>query len=322
MALSISVSSFAAEIPSIKAWIVGKQYVAFWNGAALELNQEIAPASHSFDASACRLWVSDDKKLERFDEGKIKPALSRTETGRLLAPRTTKEIFFLAGNEIQRKNELGETTSNFTLPDPAKLQSLHFGQSKIWALYFDSQQHHIALRHFKDGEAASEPISVATATVIWANPRLLVHPVTDDVWVGYSSSAPGHAYSPFVNQYGANGKLKHEYRWALRGLFFDFCPEGDTVLSAHDLPTMPFTVPVTSYVEKLVPKQKPAPVYEAATNDFVDSLTSRADGLWMIQRSIFGSNGSYLVHAKVGEAGPGTVFQKLPSPAENLYVCE
>ncbi len=306
-------------------WVVGKDYLAFWDSEKILIKKDIAPLSHAFDAKSCQLWVSDPTQnaLLRFEPDRLSPALRVEAQGRLVSSVSADQFLFLneANSKLEQRNLDGEVAASHEVAESEHLLNFQ-GAENRWALFFESKRNRIWMKSFDGDLKVQKEVPVTTASVIWTNPRMLVNSKTNDVWVGFSSSALGFSNSPMVNHYAADGLLKKEFRWGQRGLFFDFCESGEGVLAARDLPTPPYTVPVTSFVESFAAGKGPTPHYQAATNDLVDSLRCQGDTLWMAQRSIFGSQGSYLIHWRKGDKGTGTRLHRLPGSAEKLYLCE
>ncbi len=324
LAAVLLLSSTFAKADAYRGWIVGKNYLAQWSEAEMGSVPTQRNVSHAFDPKGCRLWLmSSDGTLSSYLNSDLSPVKTlKVSAGAIVSYLSDGHFFVLTQNgELQKRTAEGQVATTFSIADADKLLRLESSADAVWGLFLDSTANRIWLRRFDPQLNLKKEIPVASANVIWANPRLHVHSGTDEAWVGYSTSAVGLSTTPMVKRFLPDGSEASVFSWGQRGLFFDQCEEGDHMLAARDLPTPPYTVPVFSFIDELVPGAKPKRQYAAPDNYFIDSLSCRADSFWMVQRSIFGSDGSYLVGFD-RRVAKETKRVKLEGPAEQLYGCE
>ncbi len=325
--------TFLALISSVggaqnqRGWVVGKDYLAFWNGAAeIQVDNTIAPESWGFESASCHLWITEKKSqtLQGYLPGDFSPFAKTPYKGRIVSDVDARQLVTLneATSQIEKRAAEGNVVGSYAFNEPLQLSRVRSSGGQTWGLFLNADENRIWLRHFDENFQGTKDLAVATPKVIWGNPRFLISPESSNLWVGYSSSGATAPYTPIIKTLNSQGKALHEYSFKEKGLFFDFCLEGDGVLMARDIPTAPYTVPVYSFLEELSGGGAKKAVYSAATNDFIDSLGCTQHTVWMAQRSIFGSEGSYLVSWKKGDPSSGTVTHKLPGSVNQLYLCQ
>ena len=325
--VSLALLSSFATAQNQRGWVVGKDYVAFWEGTSeFKVERSIVPESWGFEAARCRLWVTDKNSHQLLSllPGELTAILKTELQGRILSDSEGGQFFTYnsAVSQIERRGTDGAVLGSFALGDPALLSRVRSLGQVSWGLFLNPDENKIWLRQYDEKFQKTKELPVATAKVIWANPRFLISPESKELWVGYTASGPTAPYTPIIKKMTSEGKAVAEFTFKEKGIFFDFCFEGEKVLVARDIPTAPYTVPVHSFLEELSPGDLKKSVYSAATNYFIDSVGCTEDSVWMAQRSIFSSDGSYLVHWKKGDSSAGTIIQKLPASADQLYLCE
>lgn len=262
-------------------WIVGETYVGHWRSDEQVLHVEQAtPKSWAFDADRCQVGIEEPNRWRIFSLDAVRTVrwsgrlLSDAAEGRVLVDNEgqLEERELLSGAIIRTSTYQQASTTVRATYDPTAPWLLNRDKDRLWVSLLDSE-----LSERKERELSVD-------RDLWAQPKILKSPL--GIWVGYTASSNAHAYTPYVTRLNADGNIEEVYRWNSRGIFFDFCADGDTVISSRDVPSAAFTLPIQSYLEKLVPFEKPAPIFAAEVNWFVDALACDPSFLALAERSI------------------------------------
>jgi hypothetical protein len=90
---------------------------------------------------------------------------------------------------------------------------------------------------------------------------------------------------------------------------------------ARDIPTMPYTVPVYSYLERLTPHNSLKPLMELNANLLVDSLFCDSEHIFMAVHSILGGQERQILKTSKDLSNPPEIIKVLPGRAQKLWVC-
>lgn len=311
-------------LPLTGAWISGPDYLAY---SDLKANEPVTivqkTTSEGFSADGCLLWARDG------ETGKISAYAPKRRieiaepTGEILSDVEGGEFFTrsASGTAIEQRDERGKILATYPAEWAAAAVRIVAGpEGQRWALLNTATTLTLAPL---DAKLQPLPGTVLSQDhEIYGTPKILVDDEARAIWVGYSASRKGLSYSPHVARLDFAGKMEKVFQWTDRGLFFDACRDADrTLLVSRDKPSSPYTLPVYSSLERLSPTGEVAPLYAAETNYFIDALACQPDRLWMVERSIHGSDGAYLVSWDRVKGAPAKRLLRLPGPARKLYAC-
>lgn len=305
-------------------WIVGEDFVARTDlKSSLKVTAGLEPRGWALDEKSCRLWVvTEDGVLASFsprrsagiaEEG-VDQILSEVEGG----------YFYTRGRDqrtLEQRTAEGTVAKSWPKPWVKSAQTIVRHGGRAWALSNDDKK--IWLSHLDADLNETKQTVVSENFELWGDTRVYLDAETKSLWVGFTRTTLTHIYSPSVRRFDFEGNALSEYVGKERGLFFDACLDaGRGLLFSRDLPSdSGYTVPLHSFLETLSPDAQVKGEYAAETNYFIDSLGCRPDRVYMLQRSIFGSDGNHLVVWKRGAAGIGERLTRLPGKGKKLYVC-
>lgn len=308
-------------------WIVGEGFIGRTDLVSAVVNQtKISPSSWALDRNGCRLWVSDEKTGQLARLSPDGSTLTAPDNVSRILSDPDKNGQFLTrspgGSRVEQRDASGSLVS----------QSEH--------RWVENSEHVVRHQNFSYSLNASEETRKllitrldATLTEVgqslvskrlspWGERRLALDPL-GGLWVGFT--APGLKSSvAWAERWSFEGRRETQHAWPERGLLFDLCAEPDgSVLVARDIPSdSGFTVPFYSYLERVKRDGSTQTYYQTDVNYFIDSVACHAESVWMVQRSIFGSDGSYLVRWNPKAGGLGDSLFRLHNKVKKLYFCE
>ncbi len=303
------------------AWLVGSDYLAYTelNFPPLILQKETS--SEGYDPATCKVWVRDAKsgKLSAFAP-KQQNEIS-APSGEILSDWLGDAFLTLSPDKksIEIRNTEGKVQKMVEAPWAVHAKRVIAGNNTRWALSGDENR--LWLTHLDANYQLVKETPLATSRDFWGNSKILFNSKTNKLWVGFAETKPSHAYSPTVLRVDPDGKIEAKFEWNERGLFFDVCLDSESVLISRDMPSLPYTVPVYSTLEAIPEAGKASTYYQADANLFIDGMICETDRILMVQRSIFGSDGSYLVDWNRKSGSTGKQLFRLPSPIRKLYAC-
>ncbi len=304
-------------------WILGDYYVAKSDGKKIEWKADITPNSWSFNAEQCSLWVEDE------DSGKLfrstDTTFTDTEQKAHLLSDATLGTFFTRSPEgmLQLRNSEGVVKQEYKTPWVAHSKKMIVSAHGTWSINDDRDNRKNWLgRVLYTGEEVTQ-IDLLPGMVIWPNHRLLVNETNGDFWLGYSTGEQGKPFTPIVEHRDREGNLKKSYRWKDKGLFHDFCMDRDhSVLVSRDIPSdSGFTVPLDSFLERLMPGKESTTELALASNLIADGLACAPDAIYFAEHSLFGSEGRHLQRWDRNPSHKPVELFDLPGPAQKLYHC-
>lgn len=303
-------------------WIVGKGYVGHTDlKKPPTYFQDMEIASDGFDASLCRVWVSDETRghLKQFGAAGLVDAVATSV--RILSSVTNERFVTTAGSKWELRDRKGQVLSSKEAGWAGSSEQLELGWERAWSLNLEGN--HLWLTHLDGAFTETKRTELSKTTEIWGYQKLTYDRAGDALWVGFTHTTATHIYSPTARRLSLEGDQKASFDWKERGLFFSSCLDGNHWLMARDIPSdSGFTVPVYSFLEKLGADGSKSTYYSGNTNDFIDATVCAPDAVYMIQRSIFGSDGSYLVRWDRTAGQLGEQLFRLPGPARALYLCD
>jgi hypothetical protein len=312
--------SFQANAFDVSTWIVGETYVGAYDKAGRKLFQKnLVPDSWSFDARQCRLWVGN----ENGDIRLVNPAGEVSAAGfegRMLSDVASSIFFVWARGRLHKASAEGVVLESYEQTSNVIAQRLAVDADRVWMLYALGNKLWLEERDTKLNTVSSTVIS--DGVDLWSDAKIFTSDEMPGVWVGFTASITA-LYSPAVVHVVSGGAIVGEKKWPQRGVFFDGCLEKDRgFIASRSIPSdSGYTVPVRSVLEGVDASGTVSAVYEAETNWLIDSFTCEKNDYWMTQRSIFGSDGSYLVQWN-GDSGKfGRRVERLPGKARKIYRC-
>lgn len=308
--------------------VVGEDFLLFQNENKPEvLVNGVRSKSWALDSSSCRLWLTDEsgKRLRSFVHGV--ESESQAFEGRIVSD-VEKHHFFTKTDlgEIQLRSSSGSILSTIEAKNSQFITKIREGASgELWTLNqgkIDTQRDSFWLSQINSVTGTNKNIFIESDIDLWGTTDLVLDDKLGHLWVGYSSATPKHTYSPRVKLFSKDGILKSNYKWEERGLFFGGCLEkSGGFLMARDIPTMPYTVPVYSFLERLIPNNSPKPVMELNLNLLVDSLFCDSENVFMAVHSILGGQERQILRSSKDLSNPPEVIKVLPGRAQKLWVC-
>jgi len=311
-------------LPLSGAWISAPDYAIYTDLKSPDpvvLTKKIS--SEGFDSETCSLWTRE------ADTGKLSALAPKAKrelpgvSGEILSDWTGTDFLTRSqdGKSVERRDRDGkvlETVGASWAGEAVRVVSTPDG--KRWALL--SRAEHLVLLHLDEKYGTRKETPIAKSTDFWGTAKILVDTKGRKLWVGYAATRPGLIYSPHVARLDFEGKVEAVYQWKEKGLFFDACLDEEfSILASRDIPSSPYTLPVYSTLESLASDGEIKTRYEAETNYFIDALACQTDRVLMVQRSIFGSDGSYLVNWSRVPGASTQRLLRLPGPARRLYAC-
>jgi len=220
--------------------------------------------------------------------------------------------------ELQKRDQKGHLLEEMDRPWLSYAERVTLTSSGGWALHLNKNEDKLWLAELDNDYLQSQTLTVSEKRYLWTTPKMLWD--GNSVWVGYTTATNLTPYSPSISQFNSKG-FKGNFTWKDKGVFFDFCLDYDgSVLLSRDIPSPQFTVPVYPFLERIASDMSTQTYYSGETNWFIDSLVCGRDSIYMIERSIFGSDGSRIVFKK-RDATAIELF-KLPAQAMELYACQ
>lgn len=320
-------SSFA--LANSAFYVLGENYILFSKqGESPVLWSEIEPRSWAIDKDSCRLWVTTkaNSHLFQFDKGK-----KTSETpfmGRIVSNFSGKKFVTVEGsNKIQFRNEKTEVLQEIENADAANLKKWVFLSNEESFALFQSvnskTRDSLWLARLNVQGTEVQRFSVEGAHDLWGNSDAFVDENKGRIWVGYARNTPEHSYSPSVKSFSFLGIKEGSFQWGERGLFFDGClNENGDFFMARDVPTMPYTVPVYSFFEKLSPPKITERVLDFDMNLLVDSIACESDAIYFAVHSILGGEArQIMILSKNNNKTPEPILN-LPSRPQKMFLCK
>ncbi len=323
--LSVLWLLLATQAQGATIWIVGQNFLGVTDGISPpKIIEQIPTVSSALDPGTCALWTTDGQSLKRWDKSLQPTSFGASE--KLVSDFHGGTFLSLAlDGMLEEKDAQGVTKKKTKGSWAFDSRQAYYNGADGWSLNVDEKEHNARLVHFGKSLEEDRSTALATKTVLFPNYNLLVDETAKRLWVSFSLPSLDYPYVPVVKEFDLAGILKNSYAFAERGRVFDMCldkKDGSTLVS-RDIPSENgFTVPVYSYLEKLVSGIKPETNYEAQVNDFIDSMICEPDELWMVQHSIWGDSGVYLVHWDRKNSGPGERKFLLPGLVSRIVKCE
>lgn len=301
-------------------WIEGEGYVGFHDGKSLTTRKVPSDATAGFDAASCRLWVASPSLSWHDAAGEhAAPA----GTGAILSDVADGAFVLRVKDDAieTRDARTGVALSAYAAPWARHNERVVLASGGAWALNFDRGPRRPWLARLDSRFVETVAFDLPGAGLIWTNHRIALDPVTGDLWLGQSIGAAGIGHHPIVERRDRDGKVVDTFAWREKGYFFDFClePRGRHAIVAHDIASgSPYTVPFFSRLERAEAGGKTTRHYESDMNDFLDALGCGEDEVFLAERSIFGSAGTFLVR---WDGKQTTQLAKLPGKVRRLFVC-
>jgi len=230
--------------------------------------------------------------------------------------------------QIQIRDQKGKVTTSFPFAEPHELKQVGILSSKeVWVLVQKKETGLLGLKKLDAKGKEIKQIDLRPTDAFWGNARFFLDEASNQMWVGYSSRSPHHAYAPLVEKFSIFGEERASYQWDERGFFFDGCVNSQgNFLLARDRPTSPYTVPDYSFLEKVTHAPtngiQGERLLELETNRLIDSLGCSSQGLYMATHSIFGSEPKQVLHWSEDSHHAPKPLVQLPSRALKILLCE
>jgi hypothetical protein len=310
-------------------YVLGENYLLYSKeGESPIIWSNIEPKSWAMDTDHCRLWVTSNENshLFQFEKGKKiseKPFFERIVSDVNQGKFATVDDF----NKIRFRDEKGEVVKEVENGNVASLKKLTFLSTEESVALFQSVDSRFRdslwLSRLNVQGSEVHRFTVEGSRDLWGNTDTFLDEKNDRIWVGYSGDTSQHTYSPLVKSFTLSGALESSFQWNDRGLFFDGCldEKGDFFM-ARDIPTMPYTVPVYSFLEKLKPKETPERVLELDLNLLVDSVACEANLVYFAVHSILGGEARQIMVWSKNKREEMKVILPLPSRAKKIFLCE
>ncbi len=320
--LSLFLSLFLSFQINAAYWIEGESYLAYWDEKnPPQYFDAISSDSSTVDKTQCRMWVTEKGKLKSFDpKGTLSihkdadKILSDFKKGHFITRSASQDAF-------ETRNEKGNIVST-TKTDWIK-DSIQLAPSKdqLWSLNENATTGEAKLLSLDSNLKIKTSHFIANKSVIWPNFKLLTDPLSHQIWIAYSGSAPNVGYSTYLHLFDQTSQKT--FPGKVKSLFFDFCKENDgSILFTHDNPPLVgMTLPDASVVEKISPDGKKTLVYQAENDTLIDALHCEKDRVLMIQRSLWGSVGSDLVSWDRKSIQEVQTHFHLKGPAKKIHSC-
>jgi len=326
--ISLLFANMGAASPSL--YVLGDDSLLYSESKASDfITTEISPKSWALDAENCRLWVTDEHShgLKAFEKGQS--VLNSPFSGTILSDFSAGNFATLSKEgKVEFRNRQGEILSSFSVSNSESLQKLHLlSNGDSWGLFQKKgEREALWLVRFNRLGQELKRISLSPSDEFWGHVQIFIDELRDQLWVGYSTKSPHHAYAPRIEKFSLLGERQWTHQWDERGFFFDGCllPNGD-FLMARDLPTSPYTVPAFSFIERFEgnPKSAGSPdqVLELETNRLIDSMVCSENSLFFATHSIFGSEPKQLLRWSGVKTENPEVYFTLPFRALKIFEC-
>ncbi len=314
-------------------WTVGEKALVCYDGAGVVLNRwVINPRSWSFDADACRVWVEGADGIFQFStNGASKPTAL---IGSLVSDVLGNSIFLREGNILIRADRSGMEIDRIDRAEFSTLRRMVASLSGYWSIHRSFQRDGLWLMELGRSLKPTGRLSLSEGVDLWGVEKLFSG-TAGAVWIGFTASTPKSAYSPVVALAEPDSKLVFKRSYHERGIFFDGCvypangssgrpndEPNDEMIVARDIPSNSgFTVPVQAYLEKVNRNGVTTTVYSAETNWLIESLSCHPGYLWMVQRSMFGSDRSRLMRLNFQSSNADWVAD-IADRIHQIYSCE
>lgn len=320
----LSVFSLRSQAQSRKmVWVAGEEFIGRWDTVHPIEIMPAKPKSWGMNQNSCEVWFSDEKETVFRLSPTDKAPVPTTANGKILT-ETFQDTFLTKSptDELEAHDRNGDLVKSYGTV-PQSTQAVEVGKKHSFLLDYSSEQNHLNLITLSPEFSPVKTTSVSYGGSLWSTAKILFDKDQESVWVGYTSRTPSHMYSPVVELRDSAGAKKYSHSWADRGIFYDMCMEKEGSLTiARDVPSHSgFTVPIYSFLENLKANSAPVEQYAADTNFFIDSMACLPGEVYMLQRSILGSDGSHLQLWHRGESGFGKTLLKLPGRAWKISVC-
>lgn len=303
-------------------WIIGEDYIDTVDGSGSPLHSWfLRPSSYGFDSKNCRVWAEESSAINIFGTDGYRK--STTVSGSIVSDRLSDSIFIRSGENLHQFNEDGTLVESKFDPDYSSVQRLVNAEPGFWALHHQPvRKNSLWVSRVSLQLENGKPILLSTGHDRWSTQKIFPDG-TGGAWVGFTTATPTTAYSPAVAKIDSNGNVVLKRVFKERGLFFDGCPlpSGEFLLS-RDIPSNSgFTVPVYSFLESIAVAGTSSTLYSAETNYFIDSVLCERDFVTMAERSIFGSDGSFLSRWDFG-ATQSYRLVRLRGRVQQIYHCK
>ena len=203
-------------------------------------------------------------------------------------------------------------------------QRIIFHDDTFWSLGADTTTHRLWLSRVNLEGVETDKVIAPQPYNSFGDFRVLLDPSRKLLWLGFTAGRPGLSYAPIVENYNWGTQKTFGWNPDGKGRLFDAIIDLDgSLLMARDVPSdSGFTVPFYSHLERISIEGVGATYYQSDLNYFIESAVPTAQKLFMIQRSIFGSDGSYLVEWDRRPGEIGERLFRLPGSAKKLFVCK
>lgn len=310
--------------------VAGENYLLFDPGDSNpKIVKDLESKSWALDPNGCRLWVttkSQEPFIQLYQQGQLVKQMKFL--GTIVSDFQTGRFFTRPDQgALQQRDSDGEIISELKMIDSSFVKSVIAGSDgDLWTLNQGTQsvrRESLWVSRTKGTGKTTPPILIESDTDLWGGLKLVFDPKERELWVGYSSSSPQHTYTPRVKLFSEDGKLKRSFYWQERGVFFDGCLEKrGSFLMARDIPTMPFTVPVYSFIERLEKEGNANPVIDLDLNLLVDSMACESNNLYAAVHSILGGEARQVIQWDKKDLKSSEIVLNLPGRANKIWVCE
>lgn len=303
-------------------WIVGENYLGVYDlGSGLKLALEVEPVSFGFDREACKVWLTDSgQNLNVYDSG-LGAKVVASSTEQVISSQTDGYFFTVSQGSVYKRDASGSVMASWPRDWTQSVVQLLFAE-RI-ALQYLPKEDSLWLNHLDENLEVVHKTEIPSGKTVWQKPRVLSDKTAGDIWVGFSTKTATHVYSPIVELRKTSGEREKLFEWNERGLFLGFCLNGEReLLVARDVPSdSGYTVPLYSYLDRVSPSKPVQRFYGADVNYLIDALTCSDTEVFLAERSIWSSEGSYLVRWDKTPEKAGVRLLKLPGKALELYDC-
>ncbi len=310
-------------------WIVGQNYVLRSDASGNPASVSTAPVeSWGFDSAGCRMWIQEEGGgLRRFDKAgsvtqsteKVARILSGTGEGSFLSRS------WESAERLEIRDADGKRLRVFDADWVAQSEQVGWEDRSlgVWSLNVDERARKMSIIRLDSDFASAEMRTVAQPFNTFGYRRLLLDPARKFLWIAYTAAPINFPYAPAVQRHTIAVGPPSLWRSDEKGLSFDGILDADgSLLLARDIPSdSGFTVPFYSYIQRHSPEGVVSTLYQSDINFFIDSLTVDATSIYMVQRSIFGSDGSFIVRWDREPGQIGKSLFRLPGPARKIFAC-
>lgn len=310
-----------ASVSFGEVWLVTPEFLQWVSpNPEQDLQFKADSSAVSIDSKSCQAWMKTEEGLHKVDfRGNSLLNVPFHIEGIILSHANPKGEFLTAtAGQWRVQNSEGQVVLEMPRPTNRALHVTPWQGDSAWYLTEGKENELILGKIPANGE--TQRFSISKGVDLWGNVRVQADSVHKRVWIGYSATTSEHIYSPILELRDWEGNLIFKKEISERALFFDSClSEDGKLIFSRDLPTMPYTVPLYSYIESLSADGTLERLYTASENQFLDSIScGTGNTVYALQRSIFGSDGQRIVKY---ENHTETLIRPADSKAREVYLC-